>query len=265
MTEHNFTSRNIPLPIQREVRRRCGFGCVICGNPIYDYDHMKGWAEVREHVAEDITLLCPKHHREATAKRLPREIVLEANENPYNLKNGKSTSHELFYLGNKCEFLLGGDSYSYTFECEGSVFIPLMIDGSPVIKFRYENNHLLLSMVLLDKFNIPILLIIDNQLTYSVDVWDIQFVGNKLTLREAHRKILFEIEFYPPNKVSIVKGNILFNGVKIDINPGIVITGNTHISINGVFEQNKIGYNIGHNPYNIGAGRNLIHVDRNYN
>jgi len=34
------TCRNIPLPIQREVRQRCGFGCVICGTLLYEYDHI---------------------------------------------------------------------------------------------------------------------------------------------------------------------------------------------------------------------------------
>ncbi len=74
-------SRNIPLPIQREVRQRCGFGCVICGFPLYEYDHLKGWPNVQEHIASDITLLCDKHHREATSGLLPREKVIEAKEN----------------------------------------------------------------------------------------------------------------------------------------------------------------------------------------
>ncbi len=41
----NSVRPKIPLPIQREVRQRCGFGCVICGLPLYDYDHIIGWAE----------------------------------------------------------------------------------------------------------------------------------------------------------------------------------------------------------------------------
>ena len=40
------TSRNMPLPIQREVRQRCGFGCVVCGLPLYEYDHLLGWTNV---------------------------------------------------------------------------------------------------------------------------------------------------------------------------------------------------------------------------
>lgn len=73
------TSRNIPRPIQREVRQRCGFGCVICGTPLYEYEHMEEWAEVKRHVAEEITLLCDKHHKEKTNGWLPKEDVRKAN------------------------------------------------------------------------------------------------------------------------------------------------------------------------------------------
>ncbi len=53
-----INSRNIPLPIQREVRKRCGFGCVLCGLPLYEYEHMEEWAQVKRHIADEITLLC---------------------------------------------------------------------------------------------------------------------------------------------------------------------------------------------------------------
>lgn len=45
----NINSRNIPLSIQRKVRQRCGFGCVICGMPLYEYEHMAEWAQVKRH------------------------------------------------------------------------------------------------------------------------------------------------------------------------------------------------------------------------
>lgn len=52
----------IPAKIKRLVRQRCGFGCVICGSPIYEYDHIVNWSETHHHKAEELTLLCSKHH-----------------------------------------------------------------------------------------------------------------------------------------------------------------------------------------------------------
>ena len=78
MTDEKPSSRNIPLPIQRDVRRRCGFGCVLCGLPLYEYDHMLGWAQAQEHAANEITLLCDQHHREKTNGLLPSGAVRAA-------------------------------------------------------------------------------------------------------------------------------------------------------------------------------------------
>jgi 5-methylcytosine-specific restriction endonuclease McrA len=39
----------IPEGVKREVRQRCGFGCVICGLPIYEYDHLVPYAQVLSH------------------------------------------------------------------------------------------------------------------------------------------------------------------------------------------------------------------------
>jgi hypothetical protein len=44
--------------MKREIRQRCGFGCVLCGIRIYQYDHIIDYAQVQEHTADNITLLC---------------------------------------------------------------------------------------------------------------------------------------------------------------------------------------------------------------
>jgi hypothetical protein len=93
------SSRDIPLPMQREVRQRCGFGCVFCGLPLYEYDHVSEWATARQHVAENITLLCDRHHREKTNGLLPVEAVRDASQNPYNLREGVSKPYDLHYNG----------------------------------------------------------------------------------------------------------------------------------------------------------------------
>src|SRR4051812_17249157 len=98
----------IPEPIKRIVRQRCGFGCIFCGAPIYDYEHIEEYNKVREHQADNITLLCPNHHREKTAGRLPANIVKERNVAPRNKSKPYTAYHELFFRGQKFGFRLGG-------------------------------------------------------------------------------------------------------------------------------------------------------------
>ena len=60
-------NRDIPNLVKRQVRQSCGFGCVICGASIIDYEHVDPiFAEAKEHDPEKITLLCPQHHAKVT-------------------------------------------------------------------------------------------------------------------------------------------------------------------------------------------------------
>jgi hypothetical protein len=172
------SSRNVPLPIQREVRQRCGFGCVICGLPLYEYEHMKGWANVQRHVAEEITLLCDQHHREKTGGLLPLEQVIAADQNPHNHRTGVSKPYDLHFAGTECEISIGSNSFSAQLQ-EGALVVPLLIDSSALFGFVFLDGHLLLNVSFFDECNRQILAIINNQLVHSVDPWDIQLVATK--------------------------------------------------------------------------------------
>lgn len=256
-------SRNIPLPIQREVRQRCGFGCVICGMPLYEYEHMAEWAQVKRHVADEITLLCDQHHREKTGGLLPKEVVEEANKNPFNLREGVSKPYNLHFSGKKAEVEIGGNSFTCEDRGYGTVMMPISVDGIPLIGLVLADGHLLLNLVIFDEFNSPILHIKNNQLFYSTSPWDIQLVGTKLTIREAHRKILIEIEFFPPNKVIINKGRFLCNGVEILVKPtNILITNNATLIRNCHAKDCYGGLIIGHHDKKIGGFMALEGVSR---
>lgn len=258
-----LNSRNIPLPIQREVRQRCGFGCVICGMPLYEYEHMAEWAKVKRHKADEITLLCDQHHREKTGGLLPKEYVIEANKNPFNLREGVSKPYNLHFSGKKAEIEIGSNSFTCEDKGYGTRMIPISIDGIPLIGLILADNHLLLNLVVFDEFNSPILHIKNNQLFYSTSPWDIQLVGKKLTIREAHKKILIEIEFKPPNKVIINKGRFLCNGVEILVKPtNILITNNSTLISNCHAHNCYGGLIIGHHAEQIGGFMALKNISR---
>lgn len=224
------TSRNIPLPIQRAVRQRCGFGCVICGMPLYEYEHMKGWANVREHVAEDITLLCDQHHREKTGGLLIEQQVLEANANPFNLRAGVSKPYTLHFSGREAEVVIGSNAFSCVDQGYGTQMVPLSVDDTPLIAFILGDGHLLLNLNIFNEYNEIVMRIVNNQLLYSSSPWDIQLVGTNLKIREAERKILIEIDFYPPNKIVVNRGRFLRNGVEILVRPrNVLITNNAMV------------------------------------
>ncbi len=224
---------DIPLPIKREVRQRCGFGCVICGLPLYDYDHILGWSETKRHLADEITLLCDKHHREKSSGLLPNEFVIQSDKNPYNLQVGISEPYILHYAGSECETTIGNLVITTKDRGYETQIISLSIDDITIVGFTMLEGHLLLTLNLFDEFNNYVLRISDNQLVYSISPWDIEFVGRNLIIREAHKNIFIDISFQVPNKIIINRGHFILNGVEVSISPDFV-----HI-INGLKTSKK--------------------------
>lgn len=240
------SSRNIPLAIQREVRQRCGFGCVICGLPLFDYDHLLGWANVHRHRADEITLLCDMHHREKGAGFLTSEAVEAANRDPHNLRTGVSKPYDLHYSGSECEIAIGGNTFSARDMGYGTVLIPVSIDQTALIGFILGDGHLLLTLNLFDEYNDLILRIRNNHLFYSVSPWDIRLVGRNLVIREAERRILVDMTFEPPNRIIINRGRLLHNGVQILIHPDRVVIANDGGKLSrNVFRNAPVGIVIG--------------------
>ena len=253
MTEKQPTSRNIPLAIQREVRQRCGFGCVLCGLPLYEYEHLLGWDKVKRHVAEEITLLCDQHHREKTSRLLPIKKVEEANNNPFNLRTGVSKPYDLHYEGDECETVIG--SNSFVLKCEngeGAIF-PIIIDNIPLISFKLLDEHLLLNLNLFDEFNKLVLKIENNQLIYSSSPWDIQLIARNLIIREKSRKILIDINFETPNRIILNRGRFLLNGIEILLNGEYLAITNNSMIVSGNTFKCPCGIIIGKNNTGLGA------------
>ncbi|MDR6922480.1 MULTISPECIES: HNH endonuclease [Chryseobacterium] len=207
----------IKSSIKREVRQRCGFGCVICGNPIYQYDHLLGWAKVRRHKAEEITLLCSEHHSEKTSKRLPDFIVEEFNKNPYNLRSGITKPKTLYYFGDSANVVFGSMRFSMTKNDLYDYLIPFTIDHASPIKIIFKDQMYLLNIELQDPFGKLILKIVNNELVMNIGLWDIQYVGQRITIRESFYKIFIEIRFETPNTINFIRGKIFIKGKIITI------------------------------------------------
>lgn len=94
-TNDHGLPRTIPEGVKREIRQRCGFGCVICGLGFYDYEHFApDFVDATDHNPAGMTLLCPRCNQNRARGRLSRETVAEANQNPVCIRNGHA--NEMF-------------------------------------------------------------------------------------------------------------------------------------------------------------------------
>jgi hypothetical protein len=209
----------------------------MCGLPLFEFEHLKGWANVQRHVAEEITLLCDRHHREKTSGLLPLADVEVADADPFNRRSGASTPYDLHFSGTHCELVIGSNTAVVDQLPEGGGMCALMIDGVSLAHFRLSEGRLLLSFLLFDEANRLILRVIDNELIYSIDTWDIELVGTNLVLRQAARQIYADILFEPKaGRVSVTRGRFLFNGVEVLVTPDYALIVNNR----SLFSRNSM-------------------------
>lgn len=226
------------------VRQRCGHGCVVCGNPLITYEHVKGWANTKTHDVEDITLLCSNHQRESTNDLLTEAQVRAFNLDPINLRSGHTAPFQFhFQPGEQAEIRLGGE----TFTSEGSM-APLVIDNQPVIWFERTGDELLFSMTMLDEFNRLLLLVRQNELVVNSGAFDVEFIGRTLTIRQGMRKLFARIRFEPPHRVVIERARWLWNGVDIEVTPDSFIISDEHIKFSKNWWHCDVGFVIGYSP-----------------
>lgn len=212
----------IPEKIKREVRKRCGFGCVICGLPIYEYDHIIEYSKTKRHLAKELTLLCPLCHSAKTKGHIPVEDVIKANENPYNLSSGTSTPYLIRFSGQEPEIHFGGLKFICTHGSKPKYLYPIVIDKKPLFGFTVVDGGLLLNMEVRDESGRKVLKIRDSQLQVSDCVWDATFVGKTLVLKEQLRKSIVEVEFCPPSIFKIKRYKIASGDTVVEIKDSLI-------------------------------------------
>lgn len=227
---------HIPEPMKREIRQRCGFGCVVCGLPLYHYEHIFGYHPERGHLLEEITLLCAQHHDLKTRGHLPVELVLEANDAPVNRKTGVTHPQELFYSGETCSVIVG-DSVFLADLSTSPGFPCIVIEDHVMLGFQLIDTHLLLSLVLYDERGNSVLGVTRNELVTVTSQWDMTFKGTQLTIRQAPRNLLVQIAFNTPSGVRLHRGRFLQDGVEFLVFPDHIAVGGGRIE--GFFAHNN--------------------------
>ncbi len=166
---------------------------MLCGSPVFQYDHIIEYNEVKEHTAENLVLLCPNHHDSKTTGKLSVENVIEGKKNPFN-KNNKLTTANKLERAKNVDVIIGTNTTIPVFELWGhNSFHCLWVNETSM--FRIENNAGWLSFsVRITNETGELLLLIDRGEMYvSTENWDYTYEGNTLVVRNGLRSIILEM------------------------------------------------------------------------
>lgn len=210
-TNRHGLSRSIPAGVRREVRQRCGFGCVICGLAFYDYEHFEpDFADALEHNPAGITLLCSQCNQKRARGRLSRETVALANLSPRCLDQG--FSHEMFDFHSKpITVKFAGVTFH---DCKNLI----VLNGYPVLKIdppSEKNQPVLLSGFFTDKFGRKLVDIQNNKFSASTGTWDIEAVGKRIIFRSGLGEVLLSLRMEPPDEIAIERLNMLSHDIAL--------------------------------------------------
>lgn len=191
--------REIPEPVKRLVRQRCGFGCVICGSSIVDYEHVEPvFARARRHEARGIALLCPMCHAKVTRNFLSKARVRAAMDNPKCRQQGFSFG-ELDAANTHPYVVFAGMTLT---KCD----IPVQVRGFPLFQVEAPEQAgapYRLSASFFNQEGVPSLLIRRNEWRASSAEWDVEVSGGRVTIRSAPRAISLCIAFVPTEGIII--------------------------------------------------------------
>lgn len=223
--------------------------------PIYEYEHMLEFAAVQRHVAEEITLLCPTHHAEKTRGRITADLIRQWDKSPANLRTETSSPHPLYFHGGACIFVLGSISIPNEMEDSHPHFRAITIDEHELLGFEFDEGRLLLNLSLYDQQDQPILEVRSGELAYNTDLWDVEWVGQKLVVRQAHQKRIIEIEFMVPDRVVVRRAQFRYHGIELCVEPTFVAVPNKGLLMIDVsFVHAWWAIAIGDDPQSAGPG-----------
>ncbi|WP_175549593.1 HNH endonuclease signature motif containing protein [Chryseobacterium polytrichastri] len=234
-------SRYIPEDIKREIRKKSGFGCVICGKGIYEYDHINPeFNDAKTHDPNGITLLCGQCHSKKTRKFLSRETILEMMANPVPFVTGFVNESMDIKLDENLIIKIGAAIFT---NCP----IPIVFKGKEVLKISKPSDgstNILLSGIFFDSIGNKSLIIENNEWKANTENWDIITKGGELIIKnefepflimENDKRNILNIKFF---KTEI--GNMKF----VMSDQGIFIN-NSRIIKEFIAENCQIGMMIG--------------------
>lgn len=204
-------SRYIPKAIAEEVRKNSKFGCVVCRNALYTYEHIDPiFSEAKEHTAENICLLCDSCHGKVTRGVYSKEKI--RNHQKEVLKNSEIKEPFCdFDLNTNCLTILIGDS---EFVGCNSIFT---VDGLNLLSFSRseENSTPKLNGHFYDKTGRSVFSIKDNEWKSSLDIHDLTSCGstsngNIITIKTSPNTTALKLKLVPPNKIQILELNMFY-------------------------------------------------------
>jgi len=213
--------RYIPASIKRTIRKNSGYGCVVCGNAIVDYEHVDPeWNDAKSHNASKMTLLCPSCHAKVTRGTLSKARIKECMKDPWTFKNGLSYDG-LELPATDPKIFIGNSIYQ-------TQTVVLRAYGKNLLQFHppeTANSPYRVSGEFYNQAGALISRIKKNIFESVLGEHDVQFVGTKITVKSpGQQKPSLVLERSGGEDLRIEELNMFYRGISFNVSKEGVLT-----------------------------------------
>lgn len=204
--------RDIPAVIKRTVRQECRFGCIFCGEAIYEYHHIVPFSKVRGHSPRNIALLCGTCHSKVTRNITSEDAVRNKRLDPYRLSH-RWPSVSCDPNADRFLVILGGAQFL-------NPRTVLRVLGRDLLSLREpesDDGPIRLSAAFFDNCGKKCLIIEDNECMFNPDSWDIETKRNVYMIRRAPQAVALRIRL-APDRLDVEKLDMRYRGVHLTAN-----------------------------------------------
>ncbi|UPG91061.1 HNH endonuclease [Luteibacter aegosomaticola] len=191
--------------MKRAIRQRCGFGCVVCGSSVYEYEHIEPtYAEAQRHDPDCMATLCPSCHGKVTRKLWSKDRIARASADPFCKREGFSF-----------ETLDPGEAHPYIVFAGLTTHntpIPVQVEDQPLMRIdppEQPGAPHQISATFYDDQGRLALTIDRNEWRPSMKHWDVELVADRLTIRSAAREIALSLRFVAGGGIEVEQMNML--------------------------------------------------------
>lgn len=201
-------SRRIPIATKRKIRQDAGFGCVHCGNGIFTYEHIDPeFSKAKKHDPAKMTLLCHQCAGKHTRGQLSKETIWKAKRDPFSRRSGYS--FESFDFGTDHPTIQIGRVSAI--DCDSLI----EIFGEPIVsisKASEKGKPYEVSAIFKGTTGEILLKIEKNEWIAPTNAWDIEFVGQRLSITSKEMDHKLVIVSIPPNTLIVEQAHMNWDG-----------------------------------------------------
>jgi hypothetical protein len=200
--------KNIPLQIQRQLRKECFFGCVLCGCPLLKYAHIVPYDRIQAFLPENMISLCPLHYDKYDSGDLAESYLRDAKRNPHN----KLQPQDAFFVElQELVINVGKSKFINTYRV-------LVIDDFDLITVTRDNGkYFIFDINFFDKINNMVATVSENSWVSEKNMdWNIDYRPQKyLSIQNPQRNITLEIAI--ENSELFITGMMYYNSSPIRV------------------------------------------------